>query len=1104
MSNRIYLKHKSRSVRSAFMTSVAAPALILSGGLAVTAPAYAQDTGDVANDDVIIVTGSRLKDSNIEATSPVMTIGSEAINIRGATDVVDLLNTLPQIITTGGSQNTGFANGANGTATVNLRGLGTTRTLVLVDGKRLPYGSPTAGGFASDINLVPAQLVERVEITTGGGSAVYGSDAIAGVANFVLKKDFEGFEIDGLFGFNQSGNGSEQIQSFVAGIGETPVSGSTTGNETFDINAIMGANIDGGRGNVTAYFRYLHNNGLQQGERDFSQCALVEGATPQTRRCLGSNQGPFPTTFVVGVQAELDAMGNPISDPLFDAGGNALLDAMGNQRTQQRNVGLVDAAGNQLTSPTALLLDLDGDGTATDLAFDGLGNQVFLPNAAGAFSLQNDNTFAPGFTNAFNFNPFNPIRRSVERFNAGFSGNYDITDKINSYMSFGFTQSNSPQIIAPSAAFGTSVNVVNCDNPLLTAEQLANICGTFDAGTGLYGRDQDGDGLVQSNIRRRFVEGGNRTDDRTLTNFRVVGGFQGATFDDWEFDVFGQFAATSLSRLQVNQVTSVQMTRALDIVDDGSGNPVCRSFLNGTDPACVPFISAYVVGAVNDPALFAYVDTPTLTQGNIQQTVFGGTIQNGLERYGMKSPWAENAAHILFGVEYRRDQLSTQADATNAGGQLIGSGGAVLPTNGKTEVWELYMETAIPLIEDMPYIDQLSITGAYRYSNYGSSDIRNNAAGGNFSASTFAAGLSWVPVEDIRFRAQFQRAIRAPNIGNLFLPQNGGLTALTDPCAGFAGSPPPGQVPTATAAQCANTGVTAAQFGAIPPDSGQLNILVGGNPNLTPEVANTYTIGAIITPRQAPGLTVSLDYFNIALTNVIAAIPPAFSLNTCLQTGDPQFCNLISRGSDGSLTALPRTQNNIAATAVNIARADTQGIDARVTYSYDFGKWGSFNWDYNASYYLEVSTLPVPGSGQFDCVGFFDNACGNPTFEYVHNFTTTYQTNFDVSLALVWRYVSGVDRISAIDGPTGAITTFAPSALASASLDSESYIDLAAFWDIAENVRLRAGVNNVLDNDPPIVPSFGPSPTGNQSANSYPGNYTLSGRYIFTGINIRF
>jgi iron complex outermembrane recepter protein len=1039
-------KYIGRLMRSTMLAGFAAT---------VAAPAFAQETDDVASDDVIVVTGSRLKDANVGSTSPVTTIGSEAFDIRGTTDVVDLLNTLPQIITTGGSQNTGFANGANGTSTVNLRGLGATRTLVLVDGKRLPYGSPTAGGFASDINLVPAQLVERVEITTGGGSAVYGSDAIAGVANFILKKDFEGFEIDGLFGFAQSGNGSELAQSLISDAGFDPVTGSVTDNETFDISGIMGANIDGGRGNVTAYFRYLHSNGTLMGNRDFSQVALFGfGPTNADVVGFGSNQGPFPTTFNVG--AILDGSDNPI--PLVDAGGNTLLNSAGD------------------------------------------------PLVSGAFSLNPDGSgFTDGFNNAFNFNPLNPLRRAVERFNAGFSGNYDITDNVNAYMSFGFTQSNSPQQIAPSAAFGSSINRVNCDNPLLSAELLARICGT-DTGGGVFSRDiADGttDGFAPAEIRRRFVEGGPRTDDRTLTNFRIVGGFTGTTFDEWEWDVFGQFASTSLQRLQFNQVTSTNVSKALDIVDDGSGNPVCRSFLDGSDTNCIPFVTAFDPNATFDPALQQYLDTPSLTNGNIQQTVFGGTIQNNLERYGMKSPFAENAATILFGVEYRRDQLSTQGDATNAQGLLIGAGGVINPTNGKTEVWELFMETAIPLIEGMEYIEELSITGAYRYSNYNSRNIRDNITGGNFSNSTFAAGLSWTPTEDIRLRGQYQRAIRAPNVGNLFLPQNGGLVTLNDPCAGIAGTPPPGQVPTATAAQCANTGLPTTLFGLVPPDSGQLNVLTGGNPDLTPETANTWTVGAIITPRQVEGLTVSIDYFNIALKDVIGNIPTSFTLNTCLQTGDPQFCGLINRGTDGSLTQLPRTSNNIVATSQNIAAANTRGIDGRVTYSYDFDKWGSFNWDYNASYYLASTTLPVPGQGEFDCAGLYNASCGNPTSEYRHSLTTTYTTNYNVQLSVVWRYLSGVDRVASVDGPTGAIT-LDPDSIA-ARIPAYNYFDVAAFWDVAENVRLRAGVNNLLDKDPPFVPAFAlVGPTGNSSGNTYPGNYDVIGRFIFVGANVRF
>ena len=762
---------------------------MLCGVAAVAAPvvAQAQDGGD--EEDTIIVTGSRLNQANIESTSPVTTVDAELFDIRGTVDTIDLINTLPQ---TFAAQTTAFANGANGTSTVNLRGLGATRTLVLIDGKRLPPGSPVgAGAFAADVNLIPSQLVERVEIVTGGASAVYGSDAVAGVANFILRKDFEGVEIDGLFGFNQSTNSTQLFEDALLAVGEDPVQGSVTDNATYDISGIFGASLGDGRGNITSYFRYLRNDGIQQGDRDFARCAGFSGTGPDFS-CIGSNQGPFPTTFVLGPQTD------PVTgDP----------------------VGLLNPDGSPL-------LDAEGD-----------------PVTAGAFSLNDDDTLSTGFNNPFNFNPFNPIRRAVERFNAGFSSYYEIADNVEAYMDFGFTQSNSPQVIAPSAAFGSAINQVNCDNPLLTAEQLALICGVADATTGIFSRDVDGDGFAQTEIRRRFVEGGNRTDDRTLTNFRVVGGFKGTLADNWDWDVFGQFSNTSLSRLQTNQVTATALAQTLDIVTDpATGDPVCRSTLDGTSTGCVPFTSAFQNGAPSDPSLSFFIDTPTLTQGSSQQTVFGGTISGDLGRYGFKSPFAEEGVSALFGIEYRRDQLQSQADATNQQNLLVGAGGAVLPTNGSTELYEFYLETSIPLISGAPFAEQLNISGAYRRSEYEADDILNGVEGGEFGTNTFAAGLSWVPVDDIRFRAQFQRSIRAPNTGELFAPQNTGLTTLTDPCAGFfAGPTSPGG---ATAAQCANSGLSPALFGAVPPDSGQLNVFTGGNPNLTPESADTITIGA--------------------------------------------------------------------------------------------------------------------------------------------------------------------------------------------------------------------------------------------------------------------
>ena len=776
--------------------------------------------------DVITVTGSRIANSNISSSSPVTTISAEQFDALGTVDTIDLVNTLPQVTVGQLSQNSSFANGANGTSTIDLRGLGATRTLVLANGKRLPPGSPLSGGYASDVNLIPAPLVERVEIVTGGASAVYGSDAVAGVANFILRKDFEGVEADFQYGFNQFNNSNDDLQAALAAIGEDTVDGSDRANDTYDFSLIMGSNLDGGRGNATVYFRYLENEGIDQGARDFARCALGEfGGDPF---CLGSNQGPFPTTFVLS--PAIPVGGLPADAvPLYNADGTIRTDAMG------------------------------------------------APITSGAFSLNSDNTLSSGFNNAFNFNPQNPIRRETERFNAGFLGYYEITPDVEAYAEFGFSKSNSPQVIAPSAAFGSSINQVNCDNPLFTAEQLAALCGVIDPATGFFTRDiatstggVAGDGLVQTEVRRRFVEGGGRTDNRTLTNFRFVGGLRGTVFDHIEWDVFGQVAETELDRLQNNQVTSINLGRALDIVDDGNGNPVCRSVVNGTDPNCIPFVSAYVVGAAVDPGLAAYVDTPTLTTGSIEQFVWGATAQTDLTNYGISTPWAEDGPNVLVGVEYRRDGISAQADGTNQSGGLVGAGGAVLPTNGETDLVEYFAEVQIPVIQGMEFARELGISGAIRSSSYESVDILNAVEGGDFSVETYSLGATWSPTDDLRLRAQYQRAIRAPNVFELFNPQNTNLSSLTDPCSGFAGT---AEAPTATAAACANTGVTAAQFGAIPPDSGQLNVITGGNPDLQPEEADTITLGLVYQPAQIPDLLISLDYYQIELTDAVGSIP---------------------------------------------------------------------------------------------------------------------------------------------------------------------------------------------------------------------------------------
>ena len=400
----------------------------------------------------------------------------------------------------------------------------------------------------------------------------------------------------------------------------------------------------------------------------------------------------------------------------------------------------------------------------------------------------------------------------------------------------------------------------------------------------------------------------------------------------------------------------------------------------------------------------------------------------------------------------------------------------------------------------MPFIERLNLTGAYRYSDYSSENNLTGIDGGDFGVSTFAVGATWEPTDELRVRGQFQRAIRAPNVLELFNPQNSGLTNLTDPCSG--------SMPTATAAQCANTGLSAAQFGLLPPDSGQLNTLTGGNPDLTPEESDTFTIGAIWQPNQIEGFTLSADYFNITVENAISTIPTVTTLTQCLETGAEEFCSLIQRGPDGTLTFVPRDQAFITATAQNIAEFATTGIDFQILYNHDLNSFGDLAFNYNSTYLLSLSQTTLPGTPSFDCVGFFAADCGNPNFAYRHNFSATWNTPWKFRGTALWRFFSGVNQVGNVDNGfdgTGNVTSLVQSGgnAIDERIDSTGYLDLAGFYDFNDELTLRMGVNNVLDSNPPIVTTFGTTGV-NVEANTVAGVFDAGGRFLFAGATFKF
>ena len=980
----------------------------------------AQAEDDDAVQETIVVTGSRLSQANITSSSPVTTVDSEAFAIRGTLDTIDLVNTLPGVFA---GQSNAVGNGASGTSTLNLRGLGATRTLVLANGKRLPPGAPDT--YAADVNLIPSALVERVEIVTGGASAVYGSDAVGGVANFILRDDFEGVEFDVQYGFNQTNNNDSLSQAALdAAPAEEVISGGLTDNPTYNVSGIIGANLDSGKGNVTAYFSYLSIDGVLQNNRDFSRCSQFQLA--DSALCVGSGAGPFPATFFV---------------PATDAAGNPL------------------AAGTP----------------------------------SGTFSLEDDGTISAGSTNPFNFAPLNPLQRPTERFNAGFSGHYEVNDHLEFYSDFGFTQNSTASQIAPSASFSGAADTFGCDNPFLSAQQVEIFC---------TNRGFGGDDIVTVGVSRRVVESGPRTTSFTQSNFRVVGGFRGEVIPGIEYDTFGQVSETERTLIQTNQVTATALEQSIDVVTDpATGLPICRAELQGDVTGCIPF-NVFDPTATNE-GIGAFLDTPSLNTGAVRQLVFGSTLTLDGNEFGIVSPFATSGVQALVGWEYREDRLRNQADATNQQGLLVGAGGPVLPTDAETEVLEFYGEIQIPLVQDIPFVEELTFSGAYRYSDYSSEDILRSVEGGDFGISTFSAGLAWSPVEDVRLRGQFQRAIRAPNIFELFAPNNTGLVGISDPCSGPLDAANPGQtINGGTLADCINTGITAAQFGAIPPDSGQLNTFAGGNIALQPEESDTFTIGAVIQPRFVEGLTISVDYFDISVDGFVGTVPAATILTDCLADAASELCGFINRSPlDGSLT---QDGSFIELNLQNIASVDTNGLDFQIDYGIDAFGFGEVGINYVSTYLFELASQPIPANPPLDCLGIFDDECGGPSFDYRHNLTLSYDTPYDVRLNLLWRYFSGVDRIGTADITAGTFQLFAeefPDAnIRGDTLSAVNYIDLAAFYDVNEHVELRFGVNNVFDKTPPIV-DFD---TSGADGNTFSGLFTSTGRFIFVGAKLNF
>ena len=1026
---------KSKLMERLLQTSV------LAGMVATAAPAIAQEAGNETT-DTIVVTGSLIqRDGNLVEASPVTTLGAEEFDERGVFRVEDIVNTLPQAF---GAQGAQLANGSTGTASLNLRGLGSNRTLVLLNGRRLPYGSINIA--APDVNFIPAQLINQVDVLTGGASATYGSDAIAGVVNFQLNTDFEGFRIDGNASIFQHDNSNDEIQAllgeFAAG---NPTqfrvpSGSTTDGPAFDVTAMFGTRFGDDRGHMMGYIGYQQQEAVIQDSRDYSQCALGTRNGGTEFSCAGSSTNQFAN--------------------LLDFGA---------------------------AFPTGVWARVD-------------------PNT-GEFVARNF------VSDTFNYNPYNHYIRPSERYIGGFFTSYEVTDAVEAYAEFMFSDNQTNSQIAPSGVFGYGVagsrGGINCDNPFLSDQQVDFLC----TERGLDPNDDpDGDGfgpiagVDQLLILRRNVEGGNRNQDIRHTTYRGVLGLRGDFGDSGlSWDVSGLYANTHRADVYNNDLSIINLSRALYAVEDDDGNVVCKVNVDddplNDDPGCVPY--DIFSGNAPDPAAVNYIVSPLNRDGEVEQVVVNALVSGSLEEYGIASPFADDAFAFAVGAEYRRDRLTSRPDRSFQIGDGAGQGGPTLPIEGAQDVTEVFAEVNLPLIQGRPGIEQFGIDAAFRRSEYTNSapGVQNTS----FDAESYKVGADYSPTGNVRFRGSYQRAVRAPNIFELFTNQSIGLfdldvyaNGLSDPCAGDFDAGTANPEPFYSAAQCANTGVTPDQYGNIADNpAGQFNSLFGGNPELEPEVADTYTVGFVAEPDFIDNFILSVDYFDISVEGFVGTVPQQLALDQCATTGDDFFCSLINRGAGGTLWA--NQTGFITATNVNTGELATSGVDILSSWTFPVADAGDVTLDLVGTWLEELYVLPLPGLDEqsYDCVGLYGGNCGTPSPEWRHRFSARWDNAAGFGVTATWRYFDEV-TVAQASGQASLGTSFAP---INETLEAQHYIDLSARYELSEQMSLRAGVNNVFDKEPPISSVVGTAP-GN--GNTYPTVYDALGRYLFVGATVDF
>ncbi|CAN5159534.1 TonB-dependent receptor [soil metagenome] len=962
------------------------------GVLAVMSPlgALAQTAAptDASTVAEVVVTGSRIARQDFSASSPVVTVGQQALEKSGSVTLDTTLKQQPQFVASTGS--TTNSNGNGGQANIQLRGLGRQRTLVLMDGRRLPAANSDG---SVDINAIPTALIESAEIITGGASAVYGSDAVAGVVNIRMKRKFDGVQLDAQYG--------------VAGKGDA---------EDYKISLAGGGTFADDRGSSVFSAEYSNRNLIYVGDRDFSVGASRDSVLPTGLVSFATNaptqtalDGVFANYGVAaGVVRATNQIGFNRDGTLFSTG-----QTVQNFKTP--------------TDPSLYFV--------------------------GASAVQADGR------------RFRYLQVPLETYSFFNRTRYDFTETLHGFAQLLYTNSKGSTqvqpIPAPSSAT-SGVPLVPVTNPFIPA----------DLRTLLASRASPNAPFALS---KRFDASGPRINQNTNDTFQLVAGLDGKLpIMDWKWDVSGTFGRNKIETLKMNYPSRAALQTLLNAADGGAS--ICAGGFN-------PFGDNPISAACN-----AYINKRLLSEQAIEQRIVEGNVQGGL--FDLPA----GKVRFAVGAEYREDSYRSDPDALSASGDIIASTGTFFV--GTVDTKEAYAELLIPILKDLPLAREVTVDLGGRISDY-------NTVG---SVKTYKADATWTVFDGLTFRGGYERAIRAPNIGELYTPVVRGVSVIGlsgalgsgDPCD-VNGAYRKGANGAQVRALCLATGLPSSLIDTYTFAQQSAGTTSGGNPNLTEETADTFSVGAVWRPNLSwalfGNLSVSLDYYSIDLQNAVGTITAPLTLARCFNaTGSTNptysasnpFCGLVSRNTDGTI-------DTVVAQSLNLGGYKTSGIDLQVDWRFDTSAiglrdGGRINVNILSAYLDTFRIKSLPGDPFLEYAGSIGNsqidvnAISRPKWKT--NVSVDY-VNGPVTVGATWRYIGQMSNAANV-GATN------PTAL---GVPSVNYVDLSARYRLSEKIELWGAATNVGDKQPPVYPAVGSTDLA---------TYDVIGRRFTVGVKARF